>query len=120
MFLAAVKLRQSFFYLALISGVLVLLFPKQVPWILPVALAVAWAGLLLYTIFHITSTRRRELQCPQCGWVPFALPAWKCKECRFQWDYFATDGKCPRCGHAHDEAACVRCRRISPNERWRV
>jgi hypothetical protein len=118
MYLAAVKLARVLFWAALVAGILGLLLPKIIPLGLALGLAVACGAAFLYTVLHVQRTRRAGLRCPECGWVPFALRAWKCKGCGFVWDSFATGGVCPRCGHAHEEAACVRCRRISPYERW--
>jgi hypothetical protein len=120
MYLTAIKLARSLFWLALAVGILALLMPKIVPVGVAVGLAAAWGGLFLYGIVHVRLTRRWGLRCPECGWVPFALEVWKCKQCRFVWDTFATEGVCPRCGHRHDEMSCLRCRRISPARRWKV
>lgn len=118
MYLVAVKLARVFFLAAVTAGVLVLLLPGLVPLWLALSLAVACIGLFLYAVLHVQRTRRHELRCPACGWVPFALDAWKCKECGMVWDSFSTGGMCPRCHHQHEETACPRCRRIAPNERW--
>lgn len=120
MYLAAVKLGRVLFWSALATGILALLFKDQVPLALPLGLALAWGGVVLLAILHVQRTRRRELRCPNCGWTPFALNAWKCRECKFVWDVFGTDGVCPRCDHEHEEAACVRCRRIARRQDWRV
>jgi rubredoxin len=119
MYLVAVKLRRILLWAAFAAGFLSLLFPKFVPLELPIGLAVSCGLLFFYTILHVRSTKRSDLRCPACGWVPFALNAWKCKECGFVWDTFSTDGVCPRCGHDHEETACVRCRRILPNSQWK-
>ena len=119
MYLAAVKLRRNLLWAAFGAGFLALLFSRFVPPELPVGLAIACGLLFIYAILHVRRTKRGDLRCPGCGWVPFALDAWKCKECGFVWDSFQTDGVCPRCDHAHDEAACVRCRRIFPNRQWK-
>ncbi len=119
MYLSALKLKRILFPAAVIAVVLALLFPAVVPFPLAIALGVLWLGLFVYTVLHIRMTRRADYRCPECGWAPFALHAWKCKECRFVWDAFATDGVCPHCDHEHDELACVRCRRISSKRAWR-
>jgi hypothetical protein len=119
MYLAAVKLRQIFFWAALAAGFLALLFPQFLPLWVPLGLAVLCGLVFLYTILYVRRTLRYDLRCPACGWVPFDLDAWKCKECGFVWNSFTTDGVCPRCDHRHDETACVRCRRIFPNWKWK-
>lgn len=118
MYLAAVKLARILFWSALVVGLLGLLLPRLVPLEWAAVLAGACGVLFLYAVLHVQRTRRPGWRCPECGWVPFALAAWKCKACGGVWDTFSTDGVCPRCGHAHEETACVRCRRISPNPRW--
>lgn len=120
MYLPVVKLMRALFWAALATAVLTLLMPNLVPYPVPLVLAAACVGLFLWAALHIRNTRRHGLRCPWCGWTPFALSAWKCKQCRFVWDSFSSDGVCPRCGHAHEETACVRCRRIARNERWQV
>jgi hypothetical protein len=119
-FLPAVKLKSIFFWAALVTGFLALLLPQAVPLFVPLALAAGWGALFLFTVLHIRNTRRQEYRCPNCGWIPFALPAWKCKSCHSVWDYFSTEGRCPRCEHQHEEAACVRCRRIARNRQWQA
>src|SRR5262245_7504155 len=118
MYLVAVQLTRTLFWAALAAGFLGLLMPELVPLWLALGLAIACGCRLLFALAHARRTRRHEFRCPECGWVPFALNAWKCKQCGFVWDSFATGGICPRCGHKHEETACVRCRRISANERW--
>jgi hypothetical protein len=118
MFLYAAKTTPILLWLTLGTAILHLLFPSSIPLLVPLAVAAAWAGLTLFMIFHIVATRRREWRCPHCGWIPFALKVWKCKQCRFVWDSFATGGVCPRCQHAHEETACFRCRQISPILSW--
>ncbi|HEV3259701.1 MAG TPA: hypothetical protein VG013_22730 [Gemmataceae bacterium] len=120
MYLAAVKLTRILFWAALATGILGLLMPEVVPLWLPLGLAIGCGVLFLYAVAHVQRTRRRERRCPHCGWVPFALNAWKCKGCGLVWDSFATGGVCPRCGHRHEETACPRCRRISPDRQWSV
>lgn len=119
MYLPLVKLLKILFWLALVTGVLALLMPDVVPVWVPLAAGTGCVGLFVYAAIHLRRTRRHGLRCPHCGWVPFALNAWKCKNCKFVWDTFSTDGVCPRCGHKHEETACVRCRKITPNRRWR-
>jgi hypothetical protein len=118
MYLSAVKLLRVLFWAALSTGILTFLFPAWVPTWIPLSLAVSYGVVFAYAALHIHNTCRRHLRCPFCGWIPFALPAWKCKECRFVWDTFETGGVCPSCGHHHAEIACVRCRRISDRDRW--
>ncbi len=118
MYLLAVKLTRTLFWAALAAGFLGLLLREQIILWLALGLGCGCVVFFLGAVFHVQRTRRRELRCPLCGWVPFALTAWKCKECRFVWDSFSTAGLCPRCGHQHEETACVRCRRISPNGQW--
>jgi predicted RNA-binding Zn-ribbon protein involved in translation (DUF1610 family) len=120
MYLAVAKLTRVLFWAALAVGILALLLPDLVPLSLPLGLAVACGALFLWAALHVRNTRRYGWRCPECGWVPFALNAWKCKECGFVWDTFQTGGICPRCGHGHDDTACLRCRRISSNARWEV
>jgi hypothetical protein len=119
MYIVAVKLTRAFFWGAIVAGILMLLFPQWVPWWIPAGLAIACAGWFSIAAVHIWMTRRREYRCPICGWVPFGLEVWKCKECGFVWDSFSTAGICPRCRHEHEETACVRCRKISKNDAWR-
>jgi predicted RNA-binding Zn-ribbon protein involved in translation (DUF1610 family) len=83
MYLAAVKLRQIFFWAALAAGFLALLFPQFLPLWVPLGLAVLCGLVFLYTILYVRRTLRYDLRCPACGWVPFDLDAWKCKECGF-------------------------------------
>jgi rubredoxin len=118
MYLFAAKLTRPLFWAALATGILGLLMPDLVPLWLALILAIGCGLLFLYTGLHVRRTRRFEWQCSHCGWVPFALDAWKCKECGFVWDAFDTGGVCPRCGHRHEETACLRCRRVSPNRQW--
>jgi hypothetical protein len=118
MYLAAVKLRRILFWAALATGLLALAMPEFIPLGLPLGLAVSCGVLFLYATLYVRGNRRPGWRCPECGWVPFALSAWKCKACSFVWDTFSTEGVCPRCGHEHEETACLRCRRISPNGRW--
>jgi hypothetical protein len=118
MYLTLVKLSRGFFWAALVAGFLGLLLPKYVPLWLSLGLAVACGFCVLQAVLHARRTRRHGLRCPNCGWVPFAISAWKCKECRYVWDSFATGGACPRCHHQHQETACVRCRRIFANRQW--
>jgi rubredoxin len=120
MYLVVVKLTRICFWAALATGILALLLPNLVPVPLCLGLAVACSVLFLATVHHVRRTRRYEWRCPQCGWVPFALNAWKCKACGLVWDTFRTLGVCPRCGHRHDDTACLRCRRISPNRQWEL
>src|SRR5262249_19110166 len=118
MYLTSVKLVRLCFWAALAATFLSLFVPEVVPWWIPAGLGVSWAGLFVYCVLHVKLTRRSEYRCPECGWVPFALNAWKCKRCRFVWDSFRTAGACTSCGHQHDETACLKCRRISPNKKW--
>ena len=119
MYLPLVKLMRGCFWAALAVGLLKFLLP-QIPLAVPLGLAAGAVVCFLLAALHSKQTRRPGLRCPSCGWVPFALNAWKCRTCRFVWDAFATDGVCPNCGHRHDELACVRCRRIAPPRRWAV
>lgn len=118
MYLTAVKLARILFWAAVAAAILALLIPEVVPVWLPMSLAGALGSLVLYAVLHVRRTRRWGLRCPSCNWVPFGLEAWKCKECGFVWDTFATEGVCPRCEHEHAEAACVRCRQTAPFRRW--
>jgi predicted RNA-binding Zn-ribbon protein involved in translation (DUF1610 family) len=120
MYLTIARLSRVLFWGALITGLFGMLAPRVVPLTIPLTLAVACGLMMLGMARYVRRTLRYAYRCPACGWVPFALPAWKCKECGFSWDTFATGGVCPQCGHRHDETACVRCRRISPNRSWRV
>jgi hypothetical protein len=113
-----VKLTRILFWGALAAGLLRLLLPGIIPLELPLGLAVTCGALFVYTALHVRRTRRYGLRCPECGWVPFDLDAWKCRECGLVWDTFDMAGVCPRCNHRHEEAACLRCRRISPFHRW--
>ena len=112
------RLRRILFWAALASAVLWLIFPETVSIWVPIILAASWLGALFYAVFHVRFTRRDGWRCPQCEWVPYAIAAWKCKGCGLRWDTFSTLGLCPRCGHQHEETACPRCRRVSPNTAW--
>ena len=118
MYLAAVKLTRILFWAALSAGFLGFLLPEFVPLWLSLGLAIACGTFFLYAILHVRRTRRYKLRCPACGWIPFALDVWKCKECGLVWDSFSTAGVCPRCNHKHEETVCVRCRRSFPNGQW--
>jgi hypothetical protein len=120
MYLTAVKAARALFWAALVAGILSLLMPEAVPIWLGLGLGIACGLCFFFAVFHVHNTRRHELRCPFCAWVPFAVEAWKCKECGFVWDSFGTGGACPRCGHQHDETACARCRKIFPMERWQA
>jgi hypothetical protein len=112
------RLRGLFFWLSLIALVLWFGLPHLVPYWVPVALAVCWFLALLYGFSHVAITRRQAWRCPHCSWVPYAIDAWKCKGCGRRLDVFSNLGVCPRCGHQHEETACLRCRRVTPNQRW--
>jgi hypothetical protein len=120
MYLALFKLSRILLWATLAALCLALLMPDIVPLWLPLGMAGAWAALVVYGISHVRQTRRPDWRCPLCGWAPFAIAVWKCKVCGQVWDSFATGGTCPRCGHHHEETACLRCRRISPNWQWRA
>src|SRR5262245_45111395 len=95
MYLVTAKLTRVLFWAALATGILGLVMPNIVPLWVALYLAGAWLLLFLYTGLHATRTRRLEWQCPLCGWVPFAVNAWKCKQCGFIWDSFGSGGRCP-------------------------
>lgn len=118
MYLTARKFARMLFWATLVAGFLTFLWPQQVPLWVPLSLAVVCGILFLYVTIYPARTRRPEWRCPVCGWTPFAIAAWQCKKCGHVWDTFATEGACPNCGHHHEETACLRCRKISPNRRW--
>ncbi len=120
MYLAAARYARILFWATLVAGFLTFLWPGVVPIWIPLVLGLVCGGLFLYVVMHPRRTYRLGWRCPHCGWVPFAIRAWKCKKCGMVWDSFATDGRCTRCAHQHDETACIRCRRIAPNWRWHV
>ena len=119
MYLTAVKFSRVLLWAAVCAGFLAFLWPRVVPLWLAVSLAGGCAVCWFYVFNHLRTTRRHEYRCPVCGWVPFVIRAWKCKQCGQVWDSFETAGACPRCGHEHEETACLRCKRISPNRDWR-
>lgn len=112
------KLRGFLFWLAILAFLLWLGLPQLVPIWVALGLAGAWLLALLYGIFHVAVTRRTGWRCPNCEWVPYAIDAWKCKGCGQRLDVFSLLGACPRCGHQHEEAMCLRCRQPSPNRAW--
>jgi hypothetical protein len=118
MYLMVIRLTRLFFLAALVAALLGLLWPEVVPPWVPLGVGFCCVSLFLLASLHITRSRRHEFRCPLCGWVPFAVNAWKCGRCNFVWDSFATAGRCPRCGFQRQETPCLRCRRTSPNELW--
>jgi hypothetical protein len=112
------KLRGLLFWTTILAGLLWIGLPQHVPGWAPLALAVAWLLALGYGIFHVAISRRQGWRCPTCEWVPYAIDAWKCKGCGQRLDVFASLGVCPRCGHQHEEAMCLRCRHVAPNRMW--
>jgi hypothetical protein len=112
------RLRGFLIPAALLALVLWWLMPETVPWWAPLAIFGLWVAAVLYAVGHVLFTRRSQYRCPHCGWVPYAIEAWKCKGCGRAWDSFAAVGVCTSCGHQHEETACLRCRRVTPKSEW--
>lgn len=92
--------------------------PERMPLWVGLGLLGAWLLAFGYGIFHVAMTRRTAYRCPHCGWVPYALDAWRCKGCGRRLDVFRQMGICSRCGHQHEDFMCLRCRGVAPRSRW--
>jgi len=69
-----------------------------------------------------------RIRCPSCRWQPNASSRWYCGDCDYPeyffkgcgtaWNTFATQGRCPGCGHQWRWTVCLRCFRWSHHEQW--
>ncbi|MCS6976254.1 MAG: hypothetical protein NZM31_04475 [Gemmatales bacterium] len=112
------RARKFLFFLGLISLLLHVAAPDRVPLWIVLTLFGGWLAAFGYGLFHVAMTRRTAYACPYCGWVPYALDAWKCKGCGKRVDVFRQMGICSRCGHQHEEFMCLRCRGVAARPRW--
>jgi hypothetical protein len=112
------RLRGFLLLAALVLVALHFAAPGRFPLLPGLVLAGAWLAAFLYALGHVLLTRRRTYQCPYCGWVPYALDAWRCRGCGQRVDVFLQLGICPACGYQHEEFMCLRCRGVAPRQRW--
>lgn len=64
-----------------------------------------------------------KVRCPSCHWEPPENQSfWECEACGMEFDMFADLGRCPRCGHHHEQTPCIPyaggCAHISPHLAW--
>ncbi len=63
---------------------------------------------------------RPGFACPACGAAPFAGAFWRCGRCQTQFDIFATNGLCPRCGAGFERTRCPECGAQHPLSAWQA
>jgi Zn-dependent protease len=104
----------AFLYFAFRSGSL---------WIGAIAIFMllnCWGGLKhsLALLKMAKLPRRAGFECPECKTAPPLGDLWRCSNCGFGFDTFATQGVCPNCAARYESTRCLDCGRMSPMSQW--
>ena len=79
-----------------------------------------WGGLMhARTLSRMASLPRRDgFACPNCKAAPPIGDAWRCSNCKQNFDTFQTNGVCPHCAAQYNVTRCLECGEARPIAQW--